>query len=556
MREARPNCGTVGNGIGKHITERTPLLQRDCQQQERHIDPVEPGYNGEAIIVMELSNTRLALIMATAWSGVFLSALGSTIIAALSAPISSEFKSLALLPWLATSYLISAAASQSIAGRLTDIYGRGPSLVFVNLVFAAGNLICGMATSQGAFILGRVFAGIGGGGLMSIPSFLASDLIPLRKRGLVNGFSNLWYSFGAMVGSVLGGFVHDYTTWGWRLAFLIQVPPALLSALFAFVLIKMLPERSAESCLRRIDFLGAFLVTAFLVLLMIGLNMGGNSVPWSHPLPLTFISLSLVLLVAFVLWERRAPLPILPVRLLLQRTILCSCLASLLLSIINMSSTLYLPLYFEVRGSSPTEAGIKMLPSSVGISVGALGAGLVMRKTGKYMALAMVSMLVVVISSVLFTFQGASTPSWWAIGPLFIFAAGYNSLCTVLQVACTAATDHLQQAVVTSAMLLARSLGASTGVAIASAIYQSTLRAELWKRFNGEKDAIRIINLILNDLGELQRLPQGWSEGVIEAYMEAFQGVWLARVGCTVLALICIATMKQYQLYSTLNRSE
>ncbi|KAF5560846.1 multidrug resistance protein fnx1, partial [Fusarium pseudoanthophilum] len=131
------------------------------------------------------------MIMSTAWLGVFLGAADTTVIATLSAQISSEFNSLSLLSWLATAYLIANAASQPISGRLTDIFGRGPGLAFSNIAFAVGNLICGLATSQKIMILGRVISGIGGGGLMSIPTFLGSDLVPLRKRGLVGGIANI-----------------------------------------------------------------------------------------------------------------------------------------------------------------------------------------------------------------------------------------------------------------------------------------------------------------------------------------------------------------------------
>jgi MFS family permease len=125
--------------------------------------------------------------------GVFFGAVDASIIATLSGPIASEFHSLSLLSWLATAYLIANAACQPLSGRLTDIFGRGPGLVFSNLMFAAGNLICGVSQGEGTMIFGRVVAGIGGGGLMSISTFLASDLVPLRKRGIIQGLGNIAY---------------------------------------------------------------------------------------------------------------------------------------------------------------------------------------------------------------------------------------------------------------------------------------------------------------------------------------------------------------------------
>ena len=138
----------------------------------------------------------------------------STIIATLAAPISSSFDSQSLLSWLASAYLIANAACQPLSGRLTDIFGRGTGLVFSNVFFAAGNLICGLAKSEWVMIFGRVISGMGGGGLMAISTFVGSDLVPLRKRGLIQGLGNVVFGSGAGLGAIFGGWIND--TWGCR----------------------------------------------------------------------------------------------------------------------------------------------------------------------------------------------------------------------------------------------------------------------------------------------------------------------------------------------------
>jgi MFS family permease len=181
--EAMPN--------GAH-NETTPLLGGDPHKQSS--SPSTSQEEGEAVVLAgPISTGRLWLILGTSYVGVFLGAVDASIIATLSGTISSEFRSLSLLSWLATAYLIANAACQPLSGRLTDIFGRGNGLVFSNLAFAAGNAICGFARDERAMILGRVVAGIGGGGLMSISTFLASDLVPLRKRGVVQGLGNIAY---------------------------------------------------------------------------------------------------------------------------------------------------------------------------------------------------------------------------------------------------------------------------------------------------------------------------------------------------------------------------
>ena len=165
-------------------SERTPLLKQTTPHQDPTSKDCEQPFGDEEIpFNEEVSSRRFVLAMGTAWLVIFLASLDSTIIATLSAPISSEFDSLGSLSWLATASLIANAAVQPIAGRLTDtttIFGRRLGLAVTNLFFAIGNLTCGLSTNYHTIILGRVLAGLGGGGMLSIANSLTSDLAPLR----------------------------------------------------------------------------------------------------------------------------------------------------------------------------------------------------------------------------------------------------------------------------------------------------------------------------------------------------------------------------------------
>ncbi|TQV93507.1 multidrug resistance protein fnx1 [Cordyceps javanica] len=357
----------------------SPLL-RSMAQHASHKARAE--HEETTLVLQEMSSSNLFVIMCTAWLGIFLGAIDSTIIATLSGPISSEFNSLQMFSWIATAYLVGNAASQPLCGRLTDVLGRGPGLVASNILFAAGNLICGAARDQYAMVLGRVVAGIGGGGLICIATLLASDLIPLRQRGLFQGIANVWYGIGAMAGGVTGGFLHDHTAMGWRLAFFVQVPPSLFCALAAYVLVQVPPKQSQKSMLSRIDYPGALLTVTFVVLLLLGLSSGGSIVPWTHPLPLSVIPLSLVTFMLFIWWESKAEQPIIPVRLLSDPTVLASCSISFLSVMIMMTAMFYIPLFLQVRGESATKAGIKLLFSPASMPLGALAVGYAMKETG------------------------------------------------------------------------------------------------------------------------------------------------------------------------------
>ncbi|KAK8111178.1 Multidrug resistance protein fnx1 [Apiospora kogelbergensis] len=493
--------------------ERTPLLQDAIPAEQTRGSSHD---DEQAAVVEEVTGAKLWLILCSGWVGVFLGAIDASIIATLSAPISSEFKSLSLMSWLATAYLIANAACQPISGRLTDIFGRGPGLVFSNLFFAAGNLICGLARDETVMILGRVVAGIGGGGLMTISTFLATDLVPLRKRGIIQGMGNIAYGSGAMLGGVFGGLVNDYSSWGWRLAFLLQVPPVLVSACLVAYLVR------SSWC-------------SFFWDLMPG-----------EPA-----------LIGFIIWESRVAQPVIPVRLLMRRTVFTACMTNLVCTMGNMMALFFVPLYLQARGGSATSAGLVILFAPIGICFSSVGSGYVMKKTGRYVALGILAVSLQTAHVIILTTTNDTTPKWQLMLSFLLLGSGYGAMLTITLLACLAAVDHSQQAPITAATYGFRSVGGTVGITIASAVYQNVLKTQLWERFGGFPDAATEIPRIRDDLDELRHLPEGWDAGaVISVFMEAFRSVWLTTLGLVLLGLVSISLMKQHTLHSTLSRNE
>ncbi len=532
--------------------EETPLL-RDEQSK-----PHEDGDGGESpaeeiVVPEELSASRLYITLASIYVGVFLGALDSTIIATLSAPISTSFDSLSLLSWLASSYLIANAACQPISGRLTDIFSRRTGLVFSNIFFAAGNLMCGLATSEWTMIAGRVVAGIGGGGLMAISTFVASDLVPLRKRGLIQGVGNVCFGSGAGLGGVFGGWVND--TWGWRVAFLSQVPFVVISGILVWWFVNIPPKNSEKSKLSRVDFLGAFTLVVFLLLLLLGLNSGGNVVPWTHPLVLVSLPLSIVALCAFIYVETYiASEPVIPVRLLLHRTVASACLTNWLQTMVVFMGAFYVPIFFQVKGHSTTRAGMSLIPQSIGSSVGSLGAGLIMNHTGKYKWLSLGCLTSVCFGAGMLPTLTINGPDWPEYIYLFCIGLGYGGTLTVTLLAVISAVDHEHQAVITSATYAFRSTCSTIGITIASAVYQNLLISSLHEKFDGWPGAEDEIRKIRDNFDELKHLPDGWQGGVLDSFALALRGVFLTGFSIAVLSLICGAFMKQHTLHKNLAR--
>ena len=540
------NGNSHGNG--------KPTYSGEVSDEENQTNDVNGNPTEDNVPLAEEPSTgKLLIVMSSIWFGTFLAALDSTIVATLSAPISNSFKSLSLLSWLASAYFISQAACQPLSGRLTDIFGRRAGLIFSNVFFAAGNLICGLATKEWVMIFGRVVAGMGGGGLTAISTFVGSDLVPLRRRGVWQGFGNISYGVGAGLGGVFGGWIND--TWGWRKAFLIQVPLTVISGIIVFFTVKIPVKQSEKSAIKRVDFLGAFTLITALVLLLLGLNFGGNIVPWNHPLIYTTLPLSFISLLIYIYVEdKRASEPIIPVRLLLNRTVLSACLTNWFYSMTTLAVLFYGPLYFQVRGLSATEAGARMIPQSVGIAVGSVVVGVIMRWTGRYYILSVIVQCIFIAANILTSSFNLTTAAWISIIAFFLVGISYSGMLTTTLLALISAVEHKEQAVITSASYVFRSTGSAIGITIASAVFQNILKIRLWARFGDRDDAAELIKRLRDSLEEIYKLPDGQRAVVLDIYMEALRGVFLTLLGIGVLGALVSLAMREHILHRNLER--
>ena len=543
---------------GHHPTETSPLLSNGNGRhsslhqadESARSDIAHNDSNGES---NEPGAGELLLIMGSVWFGSFLAALDSTIVATLSVPISASFDSLTLLSWLASAYFIANAAMQPISGRLTDIFSRRTGLIASNIFFAAGNLICGLATREWVMIFGRVIAGMGGGGLTAISTFVGSDLVPLRRRGVWQGLGNISYGVGAALGGVFGGWIND--TLGWRKAFLIQVPLTVISGIVICFTVKIPVKYSDKSALKRVDFLGAATLMTTLILLLIGLNSGGNVVPWNHPLIYTTLPLSLISLLLFIYVESsHASEPVIPVKLLVNRTVLSACFTNWFTSMAVLSLIFYGPIYFQIKGLSPTQAGARLIPQSLGTAAGSISTGLIMRWTGRYYTLNFFIMLIFIAAYALVSTFNLSTPAWEPFIAFFMSGIGYSGMLTTTLLALISAVDHKDHSVITSASYAFRSTGSAIGITISSAVFQNVLKMRLDATFGHRKNSERIIRKLRDSLDEIGKLPVEWQGGAQTAYMDALRMVFLTTLSMSILGTAISLAMREHKLHRTLER--
>jgi len=312
-------------------------------------------------------------------------------------------------------------------------------------MFAIGNLICGFAQSEWVLIFGRLMAGIGGGGLMAIGTFVLSDVVPLRRRGLWQGLANIFFGTGSGIGGLFGGWIND--TLGWRAAFFIQIPVTLAAIIMVFLTIKIpVVETSDKSKFRRIDFLGAISLFMTLVLGLLALSSGGNFVPWTHPLVLVSAPLSLVSFVIFLITELKyAAEPMIPIPLLYDRSVAGACLTNSLMSMSRFALLFYLPVFLQVQGYSPTQTGLRLLPGSIAVAIASMGSGIIVRLTGTYYKLGLSGQVINLAGMGMVAAFTLATPAWPPYVAFFLVNIGFGTMLTSTILAILSSTEQKNQ---------------------------------------------------------------------------------------------------------------
>ncbi|KAJ4298066.1 hypothetical protein N0V90_005965 [Kalmusia sp. IMI 367209] len=418
-----------------------------------------------------------------------------------------------------------------------------------------GHLLCGLAPSEWVLVLGRILAGLGAGPLRTISSSVSSDLVPTKKRGLVQGINLVCMGTGTAFGGFFGGWMNRLL--GWRWAFLIQVPFLLLGTVLVYLFVDTPRKLSDVPPLRRIDYLGCFTLVSSLTLLLVGLNAGGNLVPWSDPLVVVTILLSVLALAAFVYIEYAwAPEPILPLRLFANRTVSASCLTYFFAHMASFGIIYFIPVYAQVKGHTSTQAGLQFIPQAAGNAAGAVLAGIVIRRTGKYLLQNAVSQLCLLVAAVLVFTLRESTPAWCPFAYLAFHGFGFGIMLVVAFIALLSAIQHSDQAVGTSELIALGSAGSTLGVSICSTIFQNVLQQTLYSRLGNSEEAEEIIKRVKESFGAVPTVDPAVRPLVQDSFMAGVQAVFALTLVISVLASASSFFIKQNTLHNNLSRMD
>lgn len=325
-----------------------------------------------------LSHRETLVILCSVLVSLLLAALDQTIVATALPTIAAEYHSVEHLSWVVSVYLLTSTASTPIYGKLSDIYGRRALLTVAIAIFVAASALCALAQSMTQLIAARALQGIGGGALIALTQATIADVVAPRDRGRYQGYIATVWASASVGGPLLGGFFVDYLSWRW--VFWINLPIGLAALVAARIALRKLPVHPVK---HKIDYPGALLLVAGVSSLLVVFSSGGAALPWTSPYILGLGAAGAVLLVLFVVWERRAQEPILPPRLFRNPVVCVASIASFVWSMAFIGGVVFMPLFLQlVGGASASQSGMLLMPLTMG--VGATSSGRFMVKTGRY----------------------------------------------------------------------------------------------------------------------------------------------------------------------------
>ncbi|KAJ7278817.1 major facilitator superfamily domain-containing protein [Mycena rebaudengoi] len=450
--------------------------------------------------------------------------------------------------WVGSAYALASTAFLPMTGGVAQIFGRRLVMLGALLFFATGSVMCGAAPSMNVLIAGRTVQGIGAGSLTSLTQIVLSDLVPLSERGLFHGLIGLAWAIASFIGPVLGGILADHRAWRWL--FYLNIFTSAFAAVLVILFLRLkTPRGTFAEKIRRMDWIGNFLVISSSSAVIIALTWGGIQYPWSSPRVLVPLCLGVVGLGIFLFYEiKYAEHPIVPYSLMSTATGLSGYLQTFITSVVLIGSIYYVPVYFQAcMGASPTASGVDAFGLGFVSAPTNIIAGITISRTKHYRPHLWFSWCLIMVASGLLSTLTADSSRSKAIGFEALIGAGIGVLTTATYFPVLAPLPISENAHALAFLTFTRAFGQVWGITIGATVLQNRLARDLPPSFHGlfpqgTQIAYAVIPLI-------PQLPTEVATATREAFASALRVMWQVMIGIGALGLLVSLAMKHLPLH-------
>jgi MFS family permease len=422
--------------------------------------------NEQAFEPPPLSDKEKNVIIAGVLLSMLLAALDQTIVAPAMPTIGGALGHADYLPWIVTGYLLTATAVAPLYGKISDVYGRRPTIYAAILIFLAGSVTSAVAPNMLVLIIGRAIQGLGGGGLFALSQTVIGDLVPPLERARYAAWISGTWAVASVTGPLLGGTFAEHLHWS--LIFWINIPLGLLAMAIINNPLKKLPIVARN---HRIDGWGAALLVIATSLLLLALNWGGSHYPWLSLQILGLVGCSAVFWGGFALRVMNAGEPLISLEVLGNPIVLGGTLSTFLVQGANVGLAVYLPVYMQASlGLSVSDSGVAMLGLLLGTVTGAMSSGYLIPHVKHYKRIALAGVAFSMVSLIVLALVAGHASLFVVEILTACVGIGTGSTFPVSTVAVQNAVDRMQLGVATGVHTIISSLGGALGVALLGAV--------------------------------------------------------------------------------------